>query len=100
MSALFDDSQFAVVFSGTTVSGTNFAISALANRAAIIQLIFYAAVTGVTCSLGGVAGVLIANTSVASPGGTFRVMMFSVTAPPSGSQPASASWTTSAACTM
>jgi hypothetical protein len=76
-----------------TISGTN--------RAAILCLwLGLNSATGVTMSLGGVQGTAILGADTGTTNGNIRVVCFSVTAPPTGSQTATASWTGSMAASL
>jgi hypothetical protein len=79
-----------------TFTGTAWTIGPGANRAAIIDLVFIGNVTGITASIGGVSGVLIAGTNTVAADATYQVALVCVTNPPSGSQQVTVSWTTAA----
>src|SRR5205809_409084 len=82
-------------FGVTTVSTPAFTIGSGTNRAAMIMMAMGGNnATSITASLGGVSGTVIAG----SDSGTttaIRTLLFCVSNPPSGSQTATVSWTTS-----
>jgi hypothetical protein len=81
-------------WSVTSASTPAFTIGANANRAAMIQVAMSANnATGITASLGGVAGTLVPGTDSGTTA-SIRTMIFQVINPPSGSQTATVSWTT------
>jgi hypothetical protein len=68
-------------------------ITSNANRAGVIGLFSNNnGISGITASIGGVSGSAITGTDISSAG--WRTLLFGVTAPPSGSQTVTASWTT------
>ncbi|PYX51663.1 MAG: hypothetical protein DMG76_31500, partial [Acidobacteria bacterium] len=80
----------------TTVTTPAFLVGSGSNRAAVIMVVLDATnATNITASLGGVSGTLIAGTDSGAGAGAIRTLMFCVTNPPSGSQTARVSWTTS-----
>src|SRR5439155_241915 len=82
-------------FGVTTVSTPAFTIGSGTNRAAMIMVAMGGNnATSITASLGGVSGTVVAG----SDSGTttaIRTLLFCVSNPPSGSQTATVSWTTS-----
>jgi hypothetical protein len=91
-------------FGTTSITTPPFVIGSAANGAAMIFVTMSASnATGITATLGGVSGTLIAGTDTAtmSSSGTdvsaisSRTMIFCVANPPPGSQTATVSWTTS-----
>ena len=97
-----------VVFDNKVSSGFNFGVTKVttpafvvgsgANRAAMIMVAMTSnGATGITASLGGVAGTLIPGTDSGTTT-TYRTMIFQVINPPSGSQAATVSWTGSTHC--
>lgn len=86
MSVAFDNKVTVTGLNVTTLTTPAFTITSAANVFGVTSLGVQNAVTGVTASLGGVNGVAIIG--CLSPAQTF-----SVPAPPSGSQTATASWT-------
>src|ERR1700752_903260 len=80
----------------TSVTTSAFTITSNANRGGIIAVAFDNNTgTAETASLGGVSGVKVTGTDTGATIG-YRLMMFSVIAPPSGSQTATCSWSSSA----
>ncbi len=85
------DIQFGV----TSITTPAFVIGSGANRAAMIMVAMSAkTATNITATLGGVAGTLIPGTDTGTTA-SVRTMIFQVINPPSGSQTAKVSWTTS-----
>jgi uncharacterized membrane protein len=79
----------------TSVTTPAFVIGSAANRAAMIMIAMSANnATNITASLGGVTGTLIPGTDSGTTT-TIRTLIFQVINPPSGSQTAKVSWTTS-----
>src|SRR6266567_7263935 len=79
----------------TTVTTPAFTIGSGSNRAAMIMVTMSANnATNITASLGGVSGSLIPGTDSGTTA-TIRTLIFQVINPPSGSQTATVSWTTS-----
>jgi hypothetical protein len=79
----------------TSASTPAFTIGSGANRAAMIMVAMSANnATGITASLGGVPGTLVAGSDTGTTAG-YRTLIFQVVNPPSGSQTATVSWTTS-----
>src|SRR5439155_10385269 len=79
----------------TAVTTPVLIIGSGANRAAMIMVTMSAnGATNITASLGGVSGALIPGTDSGTTA-TSRTLIFQVTNPPSGSQTATVSWTTS-----
>jgi hypothetical protein len=93
MAVVFDNSASITGIGVTTLTPAAFTITALANRAAFMSLGINGSISGVSGSVGGVAGVAIAGT-LSPP------QSFGVTAPPSGSQTATMSWTGAADAVM
>jgi hypothetical protein len=82
-------------FSVTSIKTPAFVVGSGTNRAAMIMVAMAANnATNITASLGGVAGVLIRGTDTGTTA-SIRTMVFQVINPPSGSQTATVSWTTS-----
>ena len=82
-------------FGVTTVTTPAFIIGSGANRAAMIMVTMNANnATNITASLGGVSGTLIPGTDSGTTA-PIRTLIFQVINPPSGSQTATVSWTTS-----
>jgi hypothetical protein len=82
-------------WSVTTVTTPAFIIGSGTNRAAMIMVVLSANnATGITARLGGVSGTLIPGTDSGTTA-TSRTLIFQVINPPSGSQTATVSWTTS-----
>jgi len=80
----------------TSVTTPAFLVGSGSNRAAVIMVVMDANnATNFIVSLGGVSGTVIAGTDSAAAAGAIRTLMFCVTNPPSGSQTARVSWTTS-----
>src|SRR5437899_1873626 len=76
----------------TSLITNAFTITSSANRAGILGLAMGSTFGSVfTGSIGGVTGAAIAGTDISA---SRRVLMFGVTAPPSGSQTARMDWTT------
>lgn len=84
----------------TTLTTGSFTIGAGANRAAVVCLYVQALFTGATVSLGGVAATPISGASVDFAAGLYRVALFQVINPPSGSQTVTASWTGSGSASL
>jgi hypothetical protein len=79
----------------TSVTTPAFTIGSGANRAAMIMVTMSANnATNVTANLGGVSGTLVPGTDSGTTA-TIRTLIFQVINPPSGSQTATVSWTTS-----
>src|SRR5438445_2480480 len=79
----------------TSVTTPAFIIGSGTNRAAMIMVAMSRNnATGITARLGGVNGTLVPGTDSGTTA-TIRTMIFQVINPPSGSQPATVSWTTS-----
>jgi len=79
----------------TRVTTPAFIIGSGANRAAMIMVAMRAnGAANITASLGGVSGTLIAGTD-SGTSATLRTLIFQVINPPSGSQTATVSWTSS-----
>jgi hypothetical protein len=82
-------------YGATSVTTPAFVIGTGADRAAMIMVFMTANnATNVTASLGGVNATLVPGTDTGT-GSTQRTMIFQVINPPSGSQTATVSWTTS-----
>jgi hypothetical protein len=82
-------------WSVTSASTPAFTIGSGANRAAMIMVSMSANnATGMTASLGGVPATLVPGTDSGTTA-SVRTMIFQVINPPSGSQTATVSWTTS-----
>jgi hypothetical protein len=82
------DFQFGVA----TVTTPSFIIGNGSHRAAMIMVTMSAnGATGITASLGGVAGTIVAGTDSGTTA-TIRTMIFQVINPPSGPQTATVSW--------
>ncbi len=82
-------------FGVTTVTTPAFVIGSAANRAATIMVSMSGNnATNITAKLGGVTGTLIPGTD-SGTAASIRTLMFQVINPPSGSQTATVSWTTS-----
>lgn len=80
----------------TTITTGAFTIAG-ANRAAMVQLEFdLSTVSSITASVGGVSCPAIASTDSTTTSTVGRTMCRGAAAPPTGSQTATASWTTSA----
>ena len=97
--------QIAVVYDNKVSSGFQWGVSTVttpvfvigsgANRAAMIMVAMSANnATNVTASLGGVSGTLVPGTDSGTTAAN-RALIFQVINPPSGSQTATVSWTTS-----
>src|SRR5882762_5796693 len=86
MSVAFDNKVTVTGINVTTLTTPAFTITSAANVFGVTSLSIQNAVTGITASLGGVNGVAI-------PGCFTPTQTFSMPAPPSGSQTATASWT-------
>lgn len=100
MAVIFDNTASAIVVAGTSVTTAAFAVTASPNRAALLALSTNNGnnISGITASLGGVGGVAVPG---ADSGATAqRALMFSITAPPSGMQTATISWTGNAEATL
>jgi hypothetical protein len=97
----FDNTTFFSSAAATTITTPAFIISAGANRAAGLgwsgtnNLI--SAISG---SVGGVAGAAVAGADTTTTNASGRCLLFVVTAPPSGSQTATMSWTTASNVTL
>lgn len=92
-SVTFDNNGFFSVNTATTVTTPSFSISSSANRAGLLGLCTRTGgLTAFSGSMGGVSGSAISGTDSGSSG-TARSLQFGVTAPPSGSQTATMSWT-------
>jgi hypothetical protein len=85
-------------FTVATLTTAAFTIGAGSDRAAIVGLCHFGAVTNISCSVGGVAGTLIANTT--RNNGSVFLTLWAVIAPSSGSQTATASWTTAVSASL
>jgi len=84
-----------IKFGVTSITTPAFVVGSGANRAAMIMVAMAANnATNITASLGGVAGALVAGTDTGTTA-SIRTMIFQVINPPSGSQTATVSWTTS-----
>lgn len=82
-------------WSVTSVTTPAFVIGSGTNRAAMIMVSMTANnATNITASLGGVAGKLVPGTDSGALA-TIRTLIFCIANPPSGSQTATVSWTTS-----
>jgi uncharacterized membrane protein len=82
-------------FGVTKVTTPAFTIGTGANRAAMIMVAMSKnTATNITASLGGVAGTVVPGTDTGITA-TIRTLIFQVVNPPSGSQTATVSWTTS-----
>jgi uncharacterized membrane protein len=82
-------------FGVTSITTPAFTIGSGSNRAAMIMVAMGKnTATGITASLGGVAGTLVPGTDSGTTA-TVRTMIFQVINPPSGSQTAKVQWTTS-----
>jgi hypothetical protein len=82
-------------FGVTSVTTPALTIGSGANRAAMIMVAMGANnATNVTASLGGLMGTLVPGTDSGTTA-AFRTLIFQVINPPSGSQTATVSWTTS-----
>lgn len=100
MAVAFDNTASATVVGGITITTAPFTVTSAANRAALLALSTNNGnnITGITASLGGVTGIAVPG---ADSGATAqRALMFRVTAPPSGSQTATISWTGNADGTL
>lgn len=91
MAAIYDNAASAVAISATSVTTGSFVVGSGPNRAAAIHLVAVSLPGSFTCSLAGVSGVSVAGTPVSGNAG--HTAIYGVTAPPSGSQTATASWT-------
>src|SRR5437667_2008128 len=82
-------------FGVTTVSTPAFTIGSGTNRAAMIMVAMGGNnATSITASLGGVSGTVVAGSDSGATT-AIRTLLFCVSNPPSGSQTATVSWTTS-----
>lgn len=83
----------------TSITTPAFVTTSNANRAGLLGLSVDAAtISAITGSIGGVSGSAITGTDSSSIATTVRTLQFGVTAPPSGSQTATMSWTTLSSC--
>ncbi|SRR5258708_27722224 len=96
MSVVYDNSAHVEGQAVTTLTTPAFTITSNTNRAGFIGFAVNKAITSFTTSLGGVSGVLVAGTDSGLINSSIRTVVYGVTAPPSGSQTATASWTTAA----
>ena len=79
----------------TSITTPAFVIGSGVNRAAMIMVVMSAnTATNISASLGGIPGTLIPGTDTGTTA-SIRTMIFQVVNPPSGSQRATVSWTTS-----
>jgi hypothetical protein len=95
-SVAYDNSQGVNGNSVTTLTTASFTVGSGQNMAAAIGFFRYNAVTAITMSLGGVAATELASSHAINGGNGEEASFWSVIAPPSGSQTATASWTTAA----
>ena len=95
MAVAYDTSKTIDDYGVTTKTTASFTIAATANRAAFIALCFTVNVSTVTCSCGSASGSVITNTSC-NYGTNLYLKGYGCKAPSSGTQTATASWTTSA----
>lgn len=94
MSVAFDNSNTGVVNSGGTSVSFSITIGAGSNMAILIACCFGSnSITGITCTVGGVAANLISGTDSGSSILTTRSMMFGLANPPAGAQTVVVSWT-------
>lgn len=93
MAAAYDAQAGTSDFSVTSITTASFTISG-SNRAASVVLGTHTNISTITTSCGGQSGTLVTGAS-ATNNGTYQ-RMYGVIAPATGSQTASASWTTSA----
>ncbi len=101
MSVAYDNAASSAITTGVTTVSVSLTVGSGANRVAIIGLCFMSDTpTGISCSLGGVSGTLVSGTDSGTTDTAERAMLFSVVNPPSGSQTATASWTTSATASI
>lgn len=92
MAVVFDNSAHIIGINTQTLTTPFFAISSATNRAAMVFIGWTnTSATSITTSCGGVNGSLITDTGAV---GNTRSITHSVLAPASGSQTATASWTT------
>lgn len=94
MAVTYDNSAVVQGFGVTTLTTGSFTITSTADRAALVGLNHIAdpgTISSVSC--GGQSGTIISGTTLTVSGATIR--LYGVTAPASGSQTASASWTNS-----
>lgn len=84
----------------TTLTTPSFTITSNASVVGVIAVDHDNAVTSETCSMGGVSGVAITGTTYTGTIIGHSGKMYSVIAPPSGSQTATASWTTAVSSTL
>lgn len=99
-SVSFDNVTSIVISSVQTITTSAFIITSASNRAGLLGL--SAQSNGASAhsgSIGGVAGALITGTDSGAAAAS-RTLMFGVTAPPSGSQTATMSWTTNTQGTL
>src|SRR5262249_44233596 len=84
-----------VQFGATSITTPAIVIGAGANRAAMIMVAMSAnTATNITARLGGVTGTLVSGTDSGSTA-SYRALVCQVINPPSGSETATVSWTTS-----
>lgn len=98
MAVAYDNSTDTEDFGVTSLTTPSFTISG-SNRAAILGLHTLANVTNVTGTCGGVSATLTPNTNRLAFT-VYEVQLLEVVAPATGSQTASASWTTAASASL
>lgn len=92
---VFDNKASVTGTSVTTLTTVAFTITSSANRAGTVAICTRnASTSGFTSGIGGTAGAFITGTEGTLS--TAHLLLHGVTAPPSGSQTATASWTTAA----
>lgn len=85
----------------TTLTTAAFTVGSGSNRAGAVGLSFSANnPTAITTDIGGVSGILVPGSDSLDRGSNNRTMIFALVAPPSGSQTATASWTTAMDCIL
>jgi hypothetical protein len=97
MAAVYDNSADIEDFGVTTLTTPSFTISG-ANRAACLGVHGLANISAISGSCGGVSGTLVTNTNRFF--NSMEVQLIQVIAPATGSQTATASWTTSTSASL
>jgi hypothetical protein len=92
MAVAFDNAQTVIGTAVTSLTTAAFTIGSGNNRAAVLGLCTSHLISSPSYSVGGVSGTLV---TTKTDGGIMEVAVGVVVAPPSGSQTATASWTTS-----
>lgn len=99
-SVTFDNVTSIVISSVQTVTTSAFVITSSANRAGALCLSQQSnGASNYSGSIGGVSGALVSGSDSGTAAGS-RTLIFGVTAPPSGSQTATMSWTTNTQGTL